>query len=124
MIKWSRSRKEEAEYTDRHFVQKTSGMSNEQLKGFAVVGMTGEWWAEDNSQELNEAGQNNSSLALETTSVATSEWELFLTDKFPFVFYKIPSKYWVTGSQVHFPRILKSILKFVYIIFYPYLVSI
>jgi hypothetical protein len=38
----SRNRKEEAENTDRHFVQKTSGMSNEQLKGFAVVGLTRE----------------------------------------------------------------------------------
>jgi hypothetical protein len=38
----SRNRKEEAENTDRHFVQKTSGMSNEQLEGIAVVGMTRE----------------------------------------------------------------------------------
>jgi hypothetical protein len=42
LIKRSRNRKEEAENSDRHFVQKTSGMSNEQLKSFAVVGKTGE----------------------------------------------------------------------------------
>jgi hypothetical protein len=42
LIIGSRNRKDEAENTDRDFVQKTSGMSNEQLKGFAVVGTTGE----------------------------------------------------------------------------------
>ena len=36
----SRNRKEKAENTDRHFVHKTSGMSNEQLEGYAVVGTT------------------------------------------------------------------------------------
>lgn len=77
LIMGSRIRKEEAEHSDRHFVQKTSGMSNEQLKGFAVVGTTRELWAKNNSKELNEAGQNNSSLALEITSVTTSEWGLF-----------------------------------------------
>ena len=71
----SRNRKEEAENTDRHFVQKTSGMLDEQIEGYAVVGTTREKWAENNSKELNDAGQNNSSLALEATSVTTSEWE-------------------------------------------------
>jgi hypothetical protein len=32
-------RKEEVEDTDRHFVHQTSGMSSEQLKDYAVVGI-------------------------------------------------------------------------------------
>jgi len=67
---------------------KTSGMSNGQLKGFALVSKIREWWAEDNSKELNEASWNNRSLAFEAISVAESEWELIVTDWFPFVFYK------------------------------------
>lgn len=69
----SRNRKEKAEDSDRHFVHKTSGMSNEQLKSYAVVGITGELRAEFNSQELIEVGHNNSNLALKTTSVVASE---------------------------------------------------
>lgn len=48
-------------------------MSNEQLKSYAVVGITGELRAEFNSQELIEVGHNNSNLALKTTSVVASE---------------------------------------------------
>jgi hypothetical protein len=59
---------------------KTSGKSNGQLKGFAVESFTQEKWAANNSKELNEAGQNNRSLALKATSVAVSEWELFVTE--------------------------------------------
>jgi len=58
----------------------TSGRSNGQLKGFAVESLTRKPWATNNSKELNEAGQNNSSLALKATSVAKSEWELVVKD--------------------------------------------
>ncbi|MDZ7605561.1 MAG: hypothetical protein U5K79_08220 [Cyclobacteriaceae bacterium] len=59
----------------------TSGRSNGQLKGFAVESLTRRVSGQtNNSQELNEAGRNNSSLALKATSVADSEWELFVTD--------------------------------------------
>jgi hypothetical protein len=58
----------------------TSGKSDGQLKGFAVESLARESWATNNSKELNEAGRNNSSLALKATSVAASEWELFVTE--------------------------------------------
>jgi hypothetical protein len=64
----------------------TSGKSNGQLRGFAVESLARELWATNNSKELNEAGRNNSSLALKATSVAASEWELFVTEWFPFLF--------------------------------------
>ena len=41
----------------------TSGRSNGQLKGFAVESLIREPRATNNSQGLNEAGLNNSSLA-------------------------------------------------------------
>ena len=66
-------RKEEVEDSDRHFVHQTSGMSSEQLKDYAVVGIFWESRTEIGSQELIEVGHNNSSLTLEATSVVTSE---------------------------------------------------
>jgi hypothetical protein len=58
----------------------TSGRSGGQLRGFAVESLTREPWATNNSKGLNEAGRNNSSLALKATSVAESEWELIVKD--------------------------------------------
>jgi hypothetical protein len=65
--------------TDTSFIT-TSGRSNEQLKGFAVESLTRKSGATNSSKGLNEAGLNNSSLALKATSVAESEWELIVKD--------------------------------------------
>jgi hypothetical protein len=80
----------------------TSGKSNGQLKGFAVESLARELWVTNNSKELNGAGRNNSSLALNATSVADSEWELFVTEWFPFLFYNFCWVFNFLKSRVSF----------------------
>lgn len=63
------------------------------FEGWAVESQTGKQRARINSKEKRKAGRNNRSLAQEETSVTSGEWELFVTEWFPFVFYKIPSSF-------------------------------
>jgi hypothetical protein len=51
---------------------KTSGMSNGQLKGFAVESLIRESGADFSSKELKDVSRKNRNLALKATSVAES----------------------------------------------------
>ena len=82
-------------------------MSNGQLKGFAVESLIRESGADFSSKELKDVSRKNRNLALKATSVAESEWELIVTDWFPFVFYKIPVQDSQNTASKNFYFILK-----------------